>query len=177
MSEDCDEIEIETLSAPVREDDVEMKEDDVGICTICQVSLNDKSSPGYCAIRRFPCGHQFHYGCIDNNIVSCPNCRGDVNILCQRCHKPLKQVVVLEGEQKRLCRGCLIDFVMERWTKHRFWISNITRNIHTFQYVVYNTLSNLDNGILEEGETLTMIKAELSSFFAAMDMMIRSNLK
>jgi hypothetical protein len=149
------------------------------LCTICQNPLDDKSHPGYGCLRRYSCGHTFHYTCVvEKELVSCPNCRGDtIKVLCLYCHEQLDSVIYLEGEQKRLCKKCTIDYILERWTRHRNWIHMLTKNIYSFQNATANTLNNHENGVFDSTEALNILRDELRTFFSALDIMIKDNLK
>lgn len=143
-------------------------------CPICQVALSDKTSKGYNVIRRFECGHQFHYNCIfDKKLKSCPVCRGSINTLCGSCGKAIDTAIQIDGKTNFTCKGCLIEELystVQNWKEYFHWA---TRNNTIYQFLTSQTMDAVGEGIITKEEGYERLIIEMTKYFGFCDVLFK----
>lgn len=142
-------------------------------CAICQHNINDKTNSGYNVIRRFDCGHKFHFKCLySKHLTTCPLCRGDTDILCKNCNIQIDMLCQIESSTLPLCKACLSDELYTRICGMKDIMYTNQRNITICQYLLTQTFDAVDNG-LDKETAFDRIKEDLIKFFGFCDTLHR----
>ena len=154
------------------------QETDTGICSICQLRLDDKESKGYNVIRRFPCGHQFHFNCLQGGTITCcPNCRSDINVLCRQCGIPISIITEMDDQPYLLCKECFINKLYSKINQYKDILFKRDRNMQSFQYIIGNIINGVSNATITEEEAFYQLRPEIGRFFSFYDEVVKNSYK